>query len=291
MTVTDKTGAQNPETVAGILRRSLIRRDFADNSISPVDRYGLEWIVDFKRINPINTEIRVDGSWYRYKTVNSNMLAYSPATQTMADGSPYIYVGWYYGGNSISNGSESRLLRTNVTLTTHIPKARIILSMKLESTLLRYSRNLSEKAGGRRTYAIDDRSSFVPSADPEFMDKRRFSVSYPEYYTAYGDPTPVPFLDKFLWAKDHDTILYNELSKLVTKTSFTYQFAKDYLDPYFSANFSVTKEIGDIASLSFYANNFFRNIGQLWSTRTQRYVSVSSYIPAFYYGLTVRIKF
>lgn len=291
VTVTDKTGALNPETVAGILRRSLIRRDFADNSISPVDRYGLEWIVDFKKINPINTDIRVDGSWYRYKTVNSNMLAYSPATQTMADGSPYIYVGWYYGGNSIANGSESRLLRTNLTLTTHIPKARMILSMKLESTLLHYSRNLSEKADGRRTYAIDDRSSFVPSADPEFMDRRRFTVSYPEYYTAYGDPTRVPFLDKFLWAKDHDPTLYNELSKLVVKSSFTYQFAKDYLDPYFSANFSVTKEIGDIASLSFYANNFFRNIGQLWSTRTQRYVSISSYIPAFYYGMTIRIKF
>ena len=57
------------------------------------------------------------------------------------------------------------------------------------------------------------------------------------------------------------------------------------------ANFSITKELGDIASLSFYANNFFNNMGQVFSTKTGNYSSVSSYIPSFYYGLTLRLKF
>ncbi len=79
----------------------------------------------------------------------------------------------------------------------------------------------------------------------------------------------------------------------MSRTAFTYNYQKDYITPYFSANFSVTKEIGNIASISFYANNFFRNLGQVYSTKTQRYFSVTGtgYAPNFYYGLTLRLKF
>jgi hypothetical protein len=65
----------------------------------------------------------------------------------------------------------------------------------------------------------------------------------------------------------------------------------DYYSPYFSANFSVTKEIGDLASISFYANNFFNNRAQVWSSKTRSYNSVTGYIPKYYYGLTLRLKF
>ena len=85
--------------------------------------------------------------------------------------------------------------------------------------------------------------------------------------------------------------MYSDLSRLVVTSNYLYQFSKDYISPYFSANFSVTKEIGDLASLSFYANNFFNNMGQVWSTKTKTYSSVSQYIPSFYYGLTLRLKF
>ena len=89
----------------------------------------------------------------------------------------------------------------------------------------------------------------------------------------------------------NDPKLYGDLSNLCHRTVYDYYFAKDYISPYFSANFSVTKEIGDIASISFYANNFFRNLGQVYSTQTKQYSSLSSYVPAFYYGMTVRLKF
>ena len=56
-------------------------------------------------------------------------------------------------------------------------------------------------------------------------------------------------------------------------------------------NFSVTKEIGDLASISFYANNFFNNFSKIRSSRTEDYVQGSVYITNFYYGLTLRLKF
>lgn len=293
VTVSDKTGQLPAETISGVTRESLVSRTYAANCGTPVNRYGLEWVIDFKRINPIGTDIRLDGNYYSYRTVNQDLLAYSPYSQRMTDNTPYKYIGWYVGGNGTSNGSESRMLRMNLTVTTHIPRVRMIVSAKLEGTLLRYSRNLSETDGGTRSYAIDDDSSYLPGTDPSFMDRRVKAVTYPEYYSSYWDPTPKPFLEDFLWARDNDRELYNNLCALVSKTSFTYNYQKDYISPYFSANFSVTKEIGDIASISFYANNFFRNLGQVYSTKTQQYYSVSSsgYIPAFYYGLTLRLKF
>ncbi len=61
---------------------------------------------------------------------------------------------------------------------------------------------------------------------------------------------------------------------------------------YYSANLSVTKEIGDHVSVSFYANNFFNNMGKVHSSKTGLDTSLftGSYIPKFYYGLSLRLK-
>jgi len=54
----------------------------------------------------------------------------------------------------------------------------------------------------------------------------------------------------------------------------------------------VTKEIGDHVSVSFYANNFFRNMKKVHASQTNLDTSLfgSSYIPSFYYGLSLRLK-
>ena len=293
VTVTDKTGAQPSQTLASGLRKQLIPKTTADNASHPVTRWGLEWVVDFRKIESIGTTVRLDGSYYSYKTLDTDMKAYAPYSQTASGGIPYPYIGFFYGGNGYSNGSETRTLRNNVTITTHIPKVRMIVSVKLEASLLRYSRSLSEREGATRTYVLRDRSnllSYDPSAS--IYDGDSYAVTYPDYYVSYDDPdTQVPFLEKLSWAKENDPTLYADLSKLVTTTSYRYLFDKDYISPYFSANFSITKELGDRASVSFYANNFFNNMGQVYSTKERNYKSVSTYIPTFYYGLTVRIKF
>ena len=54
-----------------------------------------------------------------------------------------------------------------------------------------------------------------------------------------------------------------------------------------SANLSVTKEIGDRVSVSFFANNFTFSRPYVLSMAT----GVGAiFTPAFYYGLTCRIK-
>lgn len=300
VTVHDKTGAQPSEVIPYVTKQGLINHQLATNEENPITRYGLEWIIDFKKIEAINTTFRLDGTYYGYRQLNTDIEAYSPQTQTGADGEPYKYVGFYYGGDGNGNGTKSQTVKTNVTVTTHIPKVRMIVSLKLQATLLRYSRSLSEKADGSdRSFVVSDRSDILSTTGQSIYDGNSFAVLYPEYYTTAADPqTKRNYLEDLKWAKENDIQMYNDLAKLAGVTNYIWIFGKDYISPYFSANISVTKEIGDLASISFYANNFFNNLGQVRSSKTGNLTSLGGtafsngqYIPGFFYGLSLRLKF
>ena len=54
----------------------------------------------------------------------------------------------------------------------------------------------------------------------------------------------------------------------------------------------ITKEIGNHVSVSFYANNFLNNMSTVHNSQTDLRTSLfgSSYIPSYYYGLSLRLK-
>lgn len=241
---------------------------------SPLDRYGLEWIIDFKQIKALNTSLRFDGNYYYYKSDDETLFAsmHNSNTKMTGTGEPYQYIGWYRGTNgttsaqtSIANGAISKTLNLNTTITTHIPKIRLVVALRIESTLYSYRKSLSNFDGD----------------------------VYPEYYTTWDDPnTMIPFAEKFLWAKDNDQTLYNDLQNLVVHPNAAYVMNANRISAYYSANLSVTKEIGDHVSISFYANNFFNNMKTVHSSQTDLDTSLfsSSYIPSYYYGLSLRLK-
>lgn len=300
VTVYDKKGIQNPEQISYVVKRGLNNHNFATNDCNPIDRYGIEWVIDFKKIEALNTSFRLDGTYYGYRYLDTDYEQDSEFHINGADGEPFRYVGWYYGGSNISNGTESQTLKTNLTVTTHIPKVRMIVSLKLQATLMRYSRYLSERGdGSARSYVVTDRSDILSTTGESIYAGDNFVVFYPDYYTTVDDPnTKRNYLDDLKWAKKNDMQMFNDLSRLAYVTNFIYQFGEDWISPYFSANISVTKEIGDLASISFYANNFFNNLGKVRSSKTGDYAflggspfSNGRYIPGFFYGLSIRMKF
>lgn len=300
VTVHDKTGAQASEIIPYAVKNSFNSYSYATNDSGPIDRYGVEWVIDFKKIEAINTSFRWDGTYYYYRQLDTDMEQYTPYNINGVDGEPYKYVGFYYGGDNVANGNKSQALKTNVTITTHIPKVRMIISLKVQATLLRYSRALSERAdGSARSYVVSDRSDILSTTNESIYARDNFVVYYPDYYATVDDPdTKRNYLEDLKWAKENDPKLFNDLSRLSTVTNYVYQFGEDWVTPYFSANISITKEIGDFASISFYANNFFNNLGQVKSSKTGDYVflggspfSNGRYIPGFFYGLSLRMKF
>lgn len=289
VTVRDRTGAVADIALDYETRNSFFAETYADNA-APVIRKGVEWVVDFGQIRSLLTSIRLDGSYYYYRTVDESIQPYWPGG-TMSDGQPYQFVGYFVGDRSASNGRVAKDLNANLTVTTHIPKVRMILSLRVESGLYTFSRSLSEWSEGARSYTVE--SSGYDPGSTDIYNKNQYTITYPLYYTSFADPAPVPFMEKFQWAKENDPDLYNQLAKLVVKSGYGYSFNENRISPYFSANLSVTKEIGNIASISFFANNFFNNMGKVTSSQNDNEISLfgSSYIPSFYYGLTLKLKF
>ncbi|WP_316810135.1 TonB-dependent receptor [Pedobacter heparinus] len=295
VTVSDKTGVLPAEELSYTNMYGFNGNGQYGNG-SQVSRKRINWIIDFKRIAALKTSLTVDGSYYYYKGLEQNLSAYMPnATQNMANGQPYKYVGYFIGGANSANGETSKSLNMNFTVTTHIPAIRLIVSARLEGSFYRFSRNLSESDLGTRAYVLDNKESYLPSAtSTDIYGGDRFVAVYPTYYTSLDDlNTQIPFLEKFKWAKDNDVALYNELAKMVVKSNTNYYFNRNKISSYYSANLNVTKEIGKYASLSFFANNFFNNMAKVKSSGADTASSLfaSSYIPAFNYGASLRVKF
>ncbi len=308
ITISDATGTMSPIRLDVDQNGNKLyntRRFYQTNTryinASPIDRYGLEWIVDFKQIKALNTSLRLDGNYYYYKSADETLFASMNNSNTKMTGTqePYQYIGWYRGTNSagaavtsVANGAISKALNLNTTISTHIPKIRLIVSLRLEASLYSYRKALSELDGAVRGIALESQADYVGTPFDSNTENKYIAV-YPEYYSTWNNPDEmIPFAEKFLWAKDNDPTLYNDLCNLVVKSNTPYTMDPNRISAYYSANLSITKEIGDHVSVSFYANNFFNNMKTVHSSQTDLNTSLfsSSYIPSYYYGLSLKLK-
>lgn len=244
-------------------------------------RTGAELIVDFPEIAPIRTKFRLDAN-YAYTHYIDNTLNWTYRTgwsHTSLSNRSYQYVGIYANGgeSGIYNGKESHSLNANLTAITHIPEARIVITCRLEMSLLSRFRNLSRYQG--REYAYNVNADGVESIGGSIYDSNNYTAIRPvKYMDENGDVHD--FTDK----EASDPAFAN----LIIKSGNAYTFSQDGYGAYLSANLSVTKEIGDHVSLSFFANNFTNS--RMYVTSKATGVS-AIFTPAFYYGLTCRLKF
>lgn len=293
VTVHDNRGILPDEVLDKNQKNTFKSSSYTDNG-SPVKRQGIEWVLDFGKIKPLYTSLRLDGKYYTYKYINTKVTAnYLGSNQLMSNGELYQYIGYYYGGNSLVNGKETKRLNINATFITHIPKVRLIVSLKLEGTFINSSQSLSEMSGGSRSFAVDNVGETFYNGTGSIYDGNHFAVMYPLYYTTFDDPdTQIPFAETYAWAYENDKTLYNDLTKMVKTTSRRYHFKKSSISPYFSANINVSKEIGKRFKLTFYANNFLNTMARVKYSQEdiERTLLNSSLVPTFSYGLSLNIK-
>ncbi len=290
VTVRDQTGEKEAVQLNYETRKAFQVRSMCYNA-TPITRRGIEWVIDFPKIRPLNTSVRVDGKYYYYRGTNESIVANLPSSPN----NQYPYIGYYVGEAGYSNGDLSKQVNSNMTITTHIPAIRLIVSLRIESCFYKYAQTLSEYSGGQRSFVIDNKDSYTPSTTAtNIYGGNHYTATYPLYYTSYDDMnTQIPFAEKFAWAKANDPSLYNDLAQMVVKsTMYDYIFNPDRISAYFSANISVTKEIGKHVSLSFNANNFVNTMASVTSSQNNSTYSLygNTAIPEFYYGLSLRLK-
>ena len=238
-----------------------------------IHRYGLELTVDFPEIKPIRTQLRLDAAWNHTEFSSDIPVSYyqNGWSHTSLPNRSYQYAGIYQGNAGVWNGRKTDNLDANLTAITHIPQARLVITCRVEATLLRNAQYTSDRA-----FTVNAGSDAPTGGD--IYDGKSYTAVYPVAYIGL-DGVQHPWTAES--ARDP------ELSRLILRSGNIYTFAADGYDPYVSANLSVTKEIGDHVSLSFFANNF---------TNARRFVTSKAtgvaaiFTPNFYYGLTCRIK-
>ena len=252
------------------------------NNGADVKRAGAELVIDFPEIKPVRTSFRLDASYTFTKYLNDQLAAYyqNGWSHTSLANRSYQYVGIYAngtGGNSVANGKITHNLDANLTAITHIPQARLIITCRLEMSLLRRSRNLSMYNGSQYAFTVSEADKTPTGGD--IYNGNSYTAIRPVSYMDL-DGNMYPFTD----AQAADPAFAN----LILKSANAYTFAQDGYGAYMSANLSITKEIGDHVSLSFFANNFTNSRPYVVSMAT----GVGAiFTPAFYYGLTCRLKF
>ena len=252
------------------------------NNGADVTRAGAELVVEFPEIRPVRTTFRFDAAYTYTKYLNEQIAAYYQKgwSHTYLPNRSYQYVGLYANGgssSSVANGKVTHNLDANLTAITHIPQARLIITCRLEMSLLRRSRNISQYNGADYAYTINESDNKATGGN--IYDGNSYTAIRPVSYMDL-DGNVHPFTD----AEAADPAFAN----LILVSPNAYIFAQDGYGAYMSANLSITKEIGDHVSLSFFANNFTNSRPYVKSMATGM---GTIFTPAFYYGLTCRLKF
>lgn len=280
VSILDGQGNQVPMDLS-VTDRSFFESEMADNG-ADIHRAGAELIIDFPEIKAIRTTFRADAN-YAFTYYIDNTLSWYYRTgwsHTSIKNRSYQYVGLYAnGGNdsSTANGKVTHSIDANLTAITHIPQARIIITCRLEMSLLKMSRNLSMYNGKEYAYNVSDEGN--SESGGSIYDGNSFTAIRP---VAYMD------LDGNIHEFTEANARNPEFSNLIIRSGNAFTFARDGYSPYFSANISITKEIGDHVSMSFFANNFTNSRKYVVSKAT----GISAiFTPAFYYGLTCKLKF
>ena len=236
-----------------------------------IHRGGLEVIADFPEISLINTKFRFDASYSYTQYVDTTLTQFYRTgwSHTSLPNRSYQYVGIYAGtdGNCIYYGKQKHSVNANLAGVTLFPEARVGMAGGREMSLFERFRNLSTYKG--QEYAYNVSAEGTASTEGSIYDGNSYTAIRPVQYMdengAVHDFTDVEAADP-------------QFANLILKSGNAYTFTQDGNGAYFSAN----------QSLSFFANNFTNS--RMSVTSLANGVS-AVFTPAFYYGLTCRIKF
>lgn len=243
------------------------------NGIS-VNKWGFEYSLDFGKIPAIQTSVIVDGAYFYQKRLEEGLQMRYESQEV--NGEPYPYLGIYAGAGNNPNGQIATRLNTNIRLVTHIPQLRMVFTITGQCVWMSTKRNIWEYDGKNLVYMKDEDGRIV-EGDVTRDSKYLKYVNPLAYMDVNGEIHP------FTQHEAEDPVF----QRMVRSFRARY-FLEDRCDPYFMLNLQLTKEIGKIASLSFYANNFTNARPKQFYRSTGSYNRLNSDI---FFGVELGLKF
>lgn len=206
-----------------------------------VEKKGIEYVLNFGRIKAIRSNIIVDGAYYSINRIDK-VLPYYVKENTLFLGKDFPYLS-VLPGNS---GNKKQRLNSNIKINTHIPALKMVTS--ITGMLIWFEKNRNnweDEAGNDLAYSLGPNNEKLygqyEGVDKIFVDPIGFydkEMVYHQWQSNYSFETPYSFMVN----QSRDDFYITE------GLPFTWQI-----------NLKLTKEIGDKAKLSFFANNIFNH--------------------------------
>ena len=206
------------------------------------DKWGVEFTLDIAKIPALGTSVNVSGAYMQIASYGNAVTQRLYAGT--ASGRTYPYVGLYGGSSTASNGSVKERFNTNIRLITHIPALAMVVTLTTQLVFFERTQNICRFEGQDRAYFDDAAGTWC--VDPLYVMDRSGRL-FPFTEAMRSDPQ------------------YRNL--ILTTNTSTYYLAQRY--PFYGMlNLRLSKEIGRLATVSFYANNFLNLRGRVRNSVT-----------------------
>ncbi len=281
-TVYAKDEEGNYQEVPHTVRNNFRTYSRPDNR-GEVKKWGIEYTLSFPRIRPLNTTVYVNGAYIR-ATNSSKGEEYSRigSNDPVNPKEVYPYLGVFSQTSLMNVGISTGRFNTNVNFVTNIPAIRMVVSLTTQFIWLEESQNLFDK---ENSY-IEDANGNAVYGDYANVNTLQTIYRDPLYYIDF-DGNKRPFSD---YHTTTDAVLKTRLRVLRNQANYSYYFLTSGYNPYMMGNIRLTKEIGDIVSLSFYANNFVNFTPLMKDKARPNYVG-NRKNTGIYFGAELRLKF
>ena len=239
------------------------------------NKWGVEFSFDFAKIKAINTTFSLNGAYMNIETLNTaeTMRLYSGGT----GGRSFPYVGIYAGSTSASNGSVRERLNANLMIITHIPRIAMVVTLTAQMVFMDRTRTVSEVNGLSQPYFYDENGRRV-SGTEALNDREHTKLINPLYIMDRAGN-----IRAFTQEMETDPAYSN----LILSTNTASYYIRQGFPFYGMLNIRITKQIKDIATISFYANNFLNIRGRVRNNITGYYSDRNTPI---YFGAEVKIS-
>ena len=248
----------------------------ANNNMN-LNKWGVEFTLDFAQIKAINTSISVSGAYMNIASQFTGLESFSP--KASVGGRDYPYVGIYGGGLNSNNTSVDERFSTNIRFITHIPKISMVVTLTAQMVFMDRSTKSYECDGSNQVYYYDDNNVRHTGSDAQSLNNKYVKHVNPRYIMdRTGDVKP------FTQDMEKDP----QYDKLIIKTNTSNYYLKQGYPFYGLLNLRVTKEIKKLTTISFYANNFLNLKGRVENNVTGYPQNKNTGI---YFGAEVKFTF
>lgn len=243
-----RKSANDPLTEAGTY--NVLSSWFAPGNNVSADTRGVEFDINFGRVNAINTAFSINGAYMRSKSSNAALVFYDPFKYQNADKKRDIAI---YAGNSQYTYNEN--FTTAFRITHNIPRIGFVVTLTGETVW----RN----------------ANWI----------KYYNDELPIGYLSLEDAQPTYFQPGTFGSVD-DLKASEEYSYMYRDPSRVGEIKESY-KPYFCFNINVTKELGEMVRVSFFANNVFRSYPRRASKRNLGSYTLMN--KRFYFGVELQV--